>query len=281
MSIFRNEKFTTVMYLVLSFILGLCIFFCSLLSALKFTVFSPSYLTDTLNSTDYYKDLCAEITDDLLNIGDASGLDKSFFDDFIDEVLVRKDVQYYIDDFYAGNKLKVNSSDFQKSLRSALDRYINKKNLTDKDFSEESLNKFVKEADKIYVSHIELTYFSQIQKAFLKYSFKINIYIGITLAVIIAIILLFIFTNKWKHKAIRYIYYAAASAGLVTLIIPIIVFLSGIISKITIISRSLNDLYTACLSSVFITLIFIGGALIAISGFLWVLHSKMRKNVLN
>jgi hypothetical protein len=43
----------------------------------------------------------------------------------------------------------------------------------------------------------------------------------------------------------------------------------------------LNDLYTACLSSVFTTLIFIGGALIAISGFLWVLHNKMRKNALN
>ncbi len=281
MSILNNQKFTTAMYLILSFILGLCVFFCSILFSLRFTVFSPSYLTDTINSTDYYKDLCGEITDDLLNIGDASGLDKSFFEDFVDEVLVRKDVQYYIDDFYAGKKLEVNSSDFQKSLRTALDRYINQKSLTAEDFSEKSINEFVKEADEIYVSHIELTYFSQIQKAFLSYSFKINIYIGITLAVTIAVILLFFFTNKWKHIAVRYIYYATASAGLVTLIIPVVVFFSGIISKITIISRSLNDLYTACLSSVFTTLIFIGGALIAISGFLLVLHSKMRKNALN
>ena len=281
MAIFKNEKLTTVMYLVLSLIMRLCILCCSLFSALKFTVFSPRFLTETINSTNYYKDLCDEITDDLKNIGDASGLDKSFFEDFTDEVLVRKDVQYYIDDFYSGKKLKVNTLGFQKALRSALDQFINKKGLTEKDYSEESINNFVKEATNIYASDIEIAYFPQIQKTFLSYNTKLNIGIAVTLILIVGITLLFIFTNKWKHIAIRYIYYSTASAGLVALLIPVLVFASGLISKITIINRSLNDLYTACLNSVFFTLLFVALALLAISGFLWVLHNKTRKSVSN
>lgn len=278
---FKNEKATTVMYLILSLIMGLCIFACSIFATLKFTIFSPNFLSDTINSTSYYKDLCAELKDDLVNIGDASGLDKNFFDDFVDEVIVRKDVQYYVNDFYAGEKLKVNPSEFQKALRTAIDKYINRKGLDRKTISDEAINGFIKEATDIYVSDIEITYFPQIQKSYLKYDTRLNILMAVTIAVIIAITLIFIFTNKWKHIAVRYIYYATASAGLLTLLLPIIVFLSGVIGKITIISRSLNDLYIACFNSMLYALIFIAATLVIISAFLWIIHNKMRRGVAN
>lgn len=269
------------MYLVLSLIMGLCIFFCAIFSSLKFTFFSPSFLTETLNSTNYYKDVCAEITDDLVNLGDASGLDKSFFEDFVDEVMVRKDVQYYINDFYAGEKLRVNTLDFQKALRTALDQFINKKGLTENDFSQESVNNFVKEASEIYASDIELAYFPQIQKSINKYNTRIIVFIAVTLALFAAIAAVIILTNKWKHIAVRYIYYAVASAGLLTVAVPVTVLLSGVVSRIAVLNRSLNDLYTAGLHSLLYTILFIGLALIVLSGFLWVLHNKLRKNVSN
>lgn len=278
---FKNEKATTVMYLILSLIMGLCIFACSIFATLKFTIFSPNFLSDTINSTSYYNDLCAELKDDLVNIGDASGLDKNFFDDFVDEVIVRKDVQYYVNDFYAGEKLKVNPSEFQKALRTAIDKYINRKGLDRKTISDKAINGFINEATDIYVSDIEITYFPQIQKSYLKYDTRLNILMAVTIAVIIAITLIFIFTNKWKHIAVRYIYYATASAGLLALLLPIIVFLSGVIGKITIISRSLNDLYTACFNSMFYALIFIAATLVVISAFLWIIHNKMRRGVAN
>lgn len=278
---FKNQKFTTAMYLVLSLIMGICIFFCAIFSSLKFTFFSPSFLTETLNSTNYYKDVCEEITDDLVNLGDASGLDKSFFEDFVDEVMVRKDVQYYINDFYAGEKLKVNTLDFQKALRTALDQFINKKGLTENDFSQESVNNFVKEASDIYASDIEIAYFPQIQKSINKYNTRLIIFMAATLALFAAIAAVIIFTNKWKHIAVRYIYYSTASAGLLTVAVPVTVLLSGTVSKIAILNRSLNDLYTAGLQSLLYTILFIGLALIVLSGFLWVLHNKLRKNVSN
>jgi hypothetical protein len=277
MKIFENKTFVTIMSLILSFVMGFGLFACSVFFSVKFTFFSPSFLTETLNNTHYYQDLCDEITDNLKDLGDASGLDKSFFEGFVDEVLVRKDVQAYIDDFYSGNKPKVNPSDFQKELRGAIEKYIGKSGIDSGSLSEDNINYFIKNASDIYVSNIEIAYFSQLQSFFVKYNSRLNIAIVITLIVVIAIALIFIFTNEWKHIALRYIYYATASAGLLSLILALTAYFSGFISKLTVLTRSLKDMYTACFNSALIVTFVISIVLLAISAFLWVMHNRLRK----
>ncbi len=281
MKIFKNKTFISVLYLILAFSLGFCIFACSVFSTLRFTLFNSGFLSDTLNQTDYYTDLCDEITDSLMDIGDASGLDKSFFEDFVDEVLVRKDVQSYVDAFYSGSKLEVDSSNFEDALRTALEQYEDENGLDESDFSEENVDYFVEEASKIYVQNVEINYFPMIQKTVMKYTSKLNVYITVTAIITLAILLILIFTNKWKHIAVRYIYYGTASAGLFMLIIPTAVFLSGVINKITILTRSLNDMYTACIQSVFMVILIVAVVLIVISAMLWILHNILRKRVSN
>lgn len=78
--IFRNKTVKNILYAVLSFVLSVSIVGVALSSLLRFTVLNNSFLTDALNNSNYYTDLCDEITDDLMDIGDASGLDKSFFE---------------------------------------------------------------------------------------------------------------------------------------------------------------------------------------------------------
>lgn len=279
MKIFENKTFVTIMSLILSFVMGFGLFACSVFFSVKFTFFSPSFLTETLNNTHYYEDLCDEITDNLMDIGDASGLDKSFFEGFVDEVMVRKDVQAYIDDFYSGNKPKVNTSDFQKALRSEIEKYINKSGIDSSTLSEDSINYFVKKASDIYASNIEIAYFSQLQSFYNKYNSRLNISIAVTLIVVFAIALIFIFTNEWKHIALRYIYYATASAGLLSLVLALTAYFSGFISKLTVLTRSLKVMYTACFNSALTVTFVISVLLLSVSAFLWIMHNRMRKKV--
>lgn len=279
MKIFENKTFVTIMSLILSFVMGFGLFACSVFFSLKFTFFSPSFLTETLNNTHYYEDLCDEITDNLMDIGDASGLDKSFFEGFVDEVMVRKDVQAYIDDFYSGSKPKVNTSDFQKALRSEIEKYINKSGIDSSTLSEDSINYFVKKASDIYASNIEIAYFSQLQSFYNKYNSRLNISIAVTLIVVLAIALIFIFTNEWKHIALRYIYYATASAGLLSLVLALTAYFSGFISKLTVLTRSLKVMYTACFNSALTVTFVISVLLLSVSAFLWIMHNRMRKKV--
>ncbi len=278
MKIFKNPKLNTVFSLILSFIMGICILACSLLCAVRFTVFNEDFLIETLNNTDYYPNLCSEISENLMDIGDASGLNKTFFEDFVDEVLVRRDVESYIYKFYSGRELKVNTTNFEKALRTALNTYISQNGIKSESLSQKNINYFVKEASDIYASGIALKYFPSIQKSVMKYTTRFNIFIAVTAVVAIAIALFFIFTNEWKHIAVRYIYYAFSSAALFTFIIPAVVFASGIVSKLTILTRSLNYMYTACINSVFTVILVIAVVLIFISAVLVIVHNKLRKN---
>lgn len=275
--LFKNEKFTRVLYILLSFVLSALLTAVSLLTVIKVTVFSGSFLSDTLNTSSYYTDLCSEITDDMVNIGNASGLHKSFFDRFIDEVMVREDVQSYIDSFYKGEELKVNTDNFQRKLRDALSEYEKKKNIDPKNVSSESIDFFVKEASKIYTGHIEVTYFDMIQKDFLEWSSSLLIYDIVAIVSAVGIIVFVILTNKWKHLAVKYIYFATLSSGLFVLTIPAALMASGIAGKVVILTRSLNDLFTTAVNGLLMNMFIFAGIMLALSVILFVVHHNLRK----
>ncbi|MGN1129736.1 MAG: hypothetical protein ACI4Q8_00155 [Ruminococcus sp.] len=277
MKLLKNIKFQKFLYICLSLLLAFCLVAVSVFTLLECTIFNQSYLGEVLNNSDYYIDLCDEIQVDLVDIGNASGLDKKFFDDFVDEVMVREDVQNYLDMFYSGQKPKVDTKNFERSLRSAIEKYEVKQGIDPENVSEESIEYFISEAAKIYSKNIKITYFDAIQKDFMKWSKRILIFdlifagIGIGLAVVI------FFTNKWKHKAIRYIYYSTAATGLFLIIIPIAVYFSDIISKIAILSRSLNDMYISCLNNIFINISIVAVIFLVVSAVLIVIHNHLRK----
>ncbi len=275
--LFKNEKFVRFLYGVLAFVLSALIVIFSLTTMLKVTVFNSSFLNDVLNNSAYYTDLCDEITDDLVDIGNASGLNKSFFSDLIDEFMVREDIQSYIESFYNGEKLVVNTDNFQRSLRDAIENYEKKKGIDPQTVSEESINYFVVEATKIYSKSIEITYFNMIQKDAMKWSSKMLIYALISIVAIVLIMCFIFFTNKWKHLAVKYFYYATASAGLFVFLIPTVLNVSGILQKIAILSRSLNDLYTSCVNSLLMNMYVISAVLIGLSVVFVIIHKHLRK----
>ncbi|MBR1731435.1 MAG: hypothetical protein IJ725_03250 [Ruminococcus sp.] len=272
---FKKLSLKKVLYAVLSFILALCIIFCSMIIVARITFFNGNFLSDTLNSSEYYKDLCVEITENLTDLGDASGLKKSFFEGFVNEVLVREDVQAYVSDFYEGKTLRVNTSKFDESLQNALDKYIKVNKI--KNVNEESIQYFSANASKIYSDSIKIKYLSSIQDIILNNGATLTIGIVILLLLCAAIVCVLIFTNEWKHKSLRYIYTATCSSGLFLLILPISVFASGVIGRIAIMSRSLSDMYVAVISSVQSDLIVISIVLLVISAALWVIHGRVRR----
>lgn len=273
--LFKNLSFKKVLYAVLTFVMALCIILCSFATVLRITVFNDNFLADTLNSSEYYKDLCVEITDSLTDLGDASGLKKDFFEGFINEVLVREDVQAYVADFYKGEKLKVNTSKFDDSLQNALNKYIKSNNI--KNVNEDNLNYFSAKASEIYSNCIRIKYLSSVQDFVLDKRGTLTIAIFVLVIIIAAIVFVIMYTNEWKHKALRYVYAAVASSGLFLLIMPVAIFASGVIGRIAIMSRSLSDMYISVISTVLSDFIVISIVLIVVSAALAVIHGRVRK----
>lgn len=273
--ILKKLSLKKVLYAVLTFILALCLVFGSLITVVRITFFNANFLSDTLNASQYYNDLCVEITDNLTDLGDASGLDRSFFEGFVSEVLVREDVQSYITNFYEGKPLKVNTSKFDESLQNALKKYIKTNHI--ENVNEESLEYFSANACRIYADSIKIKYFSSIQDLINNNTGTLTAFIVVLTLISAAICVILIVTNEWKHKALRYIYTAVSSAGLFLLILPVSIFASGVIGHIAIMSRSLSDMYTSILYTVLSDMIVISIVLLVVGIALWVIHSRVRR----
>ena len=273
----KNQKIEAVVNALLIFLLAMCVTAFSLSSIVRFTVFNSAFITDSLNESDFYAELRTEVRSDLVSIGDASGFDRSFFDDFVDDILVREDVQAYIDDFYAGAKLTVNTKRFENKLRDAIQSYELSKGIKTETVDPKNVEYFISEASKVYSKGIEISYFKSIQKDFLKQIPKVTIIMIVSAVLAAGIIVLLILGQRWKHKAVRRIYYGFAASGLFMLLIPVVVFASGVIEKLVIFPTvSAREMYITLLNTFFTDVLTIAITLLVIAGALCVTTLRMR-----
>ena len=91
------------------------------------------------------------------------------------------------------------------------------------------------------------------------------------------IVCLLLFTNEWKHKSVRYLYTSVSASGLFLLSFPLGVYLSGTLGRLSILSRSLSDMYLSVLRGALNDLIVFSAVLLVVGISLWVVHNHLRR----
>ena len=263
---------------LLSFILCVLLFFLSLATVLSVTLFNSSdFLFDSMNSSNYFNDKADEITEDLTDLGYASGLKEEFFDGLINGVMLSNDTQNYLESYYNGEGTKIDTTEFKQTFNAALDKYIDENNI--KVTSAASRDNLVNKAAAVYKNSLEIPFFSSLSSYFLAVKAALPFVIGGLIFFIAVICVVFFLANKWKHRAVKYIYYGVAGAFLTVGVIPTIILLSGVIAKINLESRALYNLFVqyseiARLALVFVALFFL---LVAIA--LYIQYRRMHRKV--
>ena len=92
-----SSRITNIIYTIVSFILSLLLMLCSVSVVLSYTVFSKEYMINVMNSTRFYSSVCSEIKVSLTDLGYASGLDESFFENLLDVDMIEHDILNYIE----------------------------------------------------------------------------------------------------------------------------------------------------------------------------------------
>ncbi len=272
-----SSKVKGVLFCLLSFILSLTLFMISILVVLEATAFNSEFILDNMNASDYFIDKKDEIKTSLKDLGYASGLEESFFDDLFDEVLLSNNTQKYLKDYYSGVSKKVDTTEFKQIFNAALDEYIKEKGLTD--VSESAREYLVNHAATIYYRSIEIPLFSVIS-SYLLTAKKVTpiIILGLLLFAAIIVAILFV-ANKWKHRAVKYCCYATITSFLTLGIIPAAAFATGIINKINIPSRALYNLFVRCANNVMLAFLFCALMFLVFSVGLYFLYYKKRKRL--
>lgn len=274
-----RSKVKSVIYTLLAFIMSVLMFLLSFAITLQVTILSPDFLLDNMNSTNYFVEKHQEIVQKLTDLGNAGGLDKSFFDDLLNPVEIYDDTEIYLEEYYLGKSTVVDTTEFRQNFNNALDKYIEENNIQNVD--SESREYLVKNASGIYRSSVEVPFFSSASTYILALAKIMPFVIAGLCVMIAAIVLIIVFTNSWRHRALKYICYATSGATLTVGVIPAFVFMSGKIQQINISSRALYTVFVQCANSVMISLLLVAAVLLIISLTLFFTHMNIRKKLIN
>ena len=271
-----NSKVRHIIYGIISFVLSFVLFLLSFAIVLQSTILNPSYIMDNMNTSNYFVDKRDEIKESLVDLGYASGLDEKFFENVVDEVTIHDNTQAYLNSFYAGEEAKIDTTAFKQKFNSELDSYISKNNL--KVANDGSREYLINQAANIYAAALRIPLFATLSAYLIALKNMMPLIIG-GLAVLVAILcVIIIFTNSWKHRAVRYICYSTSAAFLTVGIIPAVLLSTGYMSKINIDSRAFYNLFVQSMNSVLIALAICSAVFLIISIGLFFLHKNMRKH---
>lgn len=271
-----NSKVRHIIYGIISFVLSFILFLLSFAIVLQSTILNPSYIMDNMNTSNYFVDKRDEIKESLVDLGYASGLDEKFFENVVDEVTIHDNTQAYLNSFYAGEKAKIDTTAFKQKFNSELDSYISKNNL--KVANDGSREYLINQAANIYAAALRIPLFATLSVYLVALKNMMPLIIG-GLAVLVAILcVIIIFTNRWKHRAVRYICYSTSAAFLTVGIIPAVLLSTGYMSKINIDSRAFYNLFVQSMNNILIAIAICSVIFFIVSIGLFFLHKSMRRH---
>lgn len=271
-----NSKVRHIIYGIISFVLSFVLFLLSFAIVLQSTILNPSYIMDNMNASNYFVDKRDEIKESLVDLGYASGLDEKFFENVVDEVTIHDNTQAYLNSFYASEKAKIDTTAFKQKFNSELDSYISKNNL--KVANDGSREYLINQAANIYAAALRIPLFATLSVYLIALKNMMPLIIG-GLAVLVAILcVIIIFTNRWKHRAVRYICYSTSAAFLTVGIIPAVLLSTGYMSKINIDSRAFYNLFVQSMNNILIALAICSVIFFIVSIGLFFLNKSMRRH---
>ncbi len=274
-----SSKIRSVILSILSFVLCILFVALSMCAVLEATVFNPDFIIDNMNSSNYFIDKRDEITRSLKDLGYASGLEEEFFDGLLDEAVINNNTRDYLENFYEGNGASIDLTDFKQKFNAALDEYIAENNIENVDSS--SRTYLITNATNIYRHSLEIPLFSRISAYLLVARNAMPFVIGGLLVIVAIIITVFFLANKWKHRAVKYCYFACAGAFLSVGVFSAVVLISGKIEKINLSSRALYNLFVQCGNNVMIAMLFCALFFLLLAVACFIQHRYMRKKVIS
>ena len=271
-----NSKVRHIIYGIISFVLSFVLFLLSFAIVLQSTILTPSYIMDNMNTSNYFVDKRDEIKESLVDLGYASGLDEKFFENVVDEVTIHDNTQAYLNSFYAGEEAKIDTTAFKQKFNSELDSYISKNNL--KVANDGSREYLINQAANIYAAALRIPLFATLSVYLIALKNMMPLIIGGLAALVAILCVIIIFTNRWKHRAVRYICYSTSAAFLTVGIIPAVLLSTGYMSKINIDSRAFYNLFVLSMNNILIAVAICSVIFFIISIGLFFLHKSMRRH---
>ncbi len=260
-----NDKVRAFVFAVVAFFLACILFLLSACITLRLTFFSNDYMKQVMAEHEYYNQVKDELKTKLTSLSHASGLDEEFVDKFVDSLDLNQEINDYVDGYYNSNSTLIDTISFKQKFRAAIDDYVEEHNIEKSKVSESSVEYLMNEATEIYQNEISIPFFSVAANYIKKLSKPLDFTMFGLIAGVLVLCVIVYFTNSFKHRAFRYFSYAFGGAAISCAVIPAVVYISGVIEKINISTRSLYNLFVNYFNGAFVYFWFFVAAYLILS----------------
>lgn len=236
--------------MILSFLLSFLLFTLTLLTVAKLTIYKESFILTSMDEANYFIDKKDEIETSLTDLGYASGLKEEFFDGLLNEVMLRDDTANYFKEYYKGNSSVIDKTAFLQTFNEALDKYIVDNNIDPATVNSQSREYLISKAAVIYTKSLKIPLFNKISGYYLGSKKYMPFIIAFNVIMVLLLSAILFFSNKWKHRGVKYMGWACGGAFISTIAIPTYLYFSHLFEKINLDARSNYNLFVTCGNSI-------------------------------
>ncbi|OTP12320.1 hypothetical protein A5844_000552 [Enterococcus sp. 10A9_DIV0425] len=264
---------------VLTFICSLSLFAGMTLLVLKTTLFNQQFMEEAMQESNYVETITTEINERISDLGRGSNIPAEVLADTVPRAYVQKNVSHYIRSIYTDIPFLIEGTEeVKEKIQQKVEDYAKEKNYEITAQTQQSIDNLKNSAAQSFSDYIEIPYLLVYGKQVMGYSKTLTLMIFFSLTVTaLMIIALIAIDTRFFHRALRYLSYAIGGAGLMLLALPLFVYLSKMIERIGINSKSLYHFLTTYLTDFIVTFIQWGIVLLVGSLIVWLLSEMLRR----
>ncbi len=251
-------KYITVM------LLACCIIGLVAINIISTTILKKQFVLGKLEDTNYYEEIKKEIESNFENYIGQSGLDENVIKNIISVEQIKQDTNIIIDNIYDGENITINTETIETSLKNNINTSLNnqKLNVT----QQNAINQFVEKIVEQYKETLSHTNYEEtIHNVITKVENIIEKVKGILIiAVIVCVILIFIYNCKTLLEAIANIGISLVTTGVFYIIVKIYLTSNIKVSNLLVLNNSISNSIKSILNYMLDNMLTYGSILLAI-----------------
>lgn len=262
---------------ILAFIGSLLLFAIGALVCIRLTLFNQNFMIKQVHDAKYIETIRKDVTESIQDLGRGSNIPPEVLSDVVTEKMVATNVENYIRGIYQDVPFQLQGEDqIKENIMNNVQQYAQQQNIPIDEGTQKNLENLANIAAKNFSSYIEIPYLMSYGQKVMSFKSSLTLLLLVVGASFVLIFTLLLLMVKLKHQRVRWSSITFLGAGLMLVVLPAIIYFSGVINRLGITSEGLYRFVTSYVTTFDLSFVFVGLAAIAIAVLLVIISERMR-----
>lgn len=238
----QKRKMKKLFSFLFTFFIAFFLFLIVLLSIAKYTVLSPGYFMKQMDEVNYYENTVTALNKMIQQKAAPAGLPSEMFNNYIKIEDIRSEMIKYEEAIIAGNETVVSTDQLNKRLTTDIIKYASEQKITLNETMQKGIDSFIQTIEETYQYLTQFPYLSIYASVCDLYTKVFWIAMPIV-SVGLCLLVFFIHRmhSKWRRRR-RYYAYGFIGAGLLTSVLPMVIYAGQFVEKINLNPKYMYEL---------------------------------------